>query len=55
VMRGRIMTEAELQRANIAVAWSFAHLMTPEQYDRLCEMTVQSFRELADQEGPYVE
>lgn len=42
-------SEAELQRANIRVAWSFAERLTAEQFTRLCEATVQSWSDEREQ------
>lgn len=35
-----ITSERELQRANVRVAWSFAHRMTADQFDELCRVTL---------------
>ncbi|BFU90123.1 MAG: hypothetical protein NTAFB01_13100 [Nitrospira sp.] len=39
-----ITSEAELHRANIEIAWSFAHRMTPDQFAELCRLTAREFR-----------
>lgn len=39
-----IRSQADLDRANIQVAWSMASKMTSAQYDQLCRVTVESWR-----------
>jgi hypothetical protein len=46
-----IRSQADLDRANIAVAWTFADQMTPEDFDALCRVTVQQWRREADAES----
>jgi hypothetical protein len=40
-----IVSQADLDRANIQVAWSMAHKMTDDQYDQLCRVTVDSWKQ----------
>lgn len=40
----KIQSQADLDRANIQVAWSMAPKMTTEQYDQLCRVTVEQWR-----------
>lgn len=44
----RITTEADLQRANIMVAWSIADRMTPEHLTRLCDLTLKAWADERD-------
>ncbi|MCS6302333.1 MAG: hypothetical protein H8K07_01505 [Nitrospira sp.] len=37
--------ETELQRANLEIAWSFAHRMTSEHFAELCRVTLEHLRE----------
>lgn len=37
----QIMSEAELNRANILMAWSFVDTMTADQFAQLCRVTVE--------------
>jgi|CXWL01.1.fsa_nt_gi hypothetical protein len=39
-----ILSQTDLDRANIQVAWSMAHKMTSDQYDQLCRVTVDQWR-----------
>ena len=39
-----IRSQADLDRANIQVAWSMAPKMTDEQYAQLCRVTVEQWR-----------
>lgn len=41
----RVLSQADLNRANIQVAWSMAHKMTDAQYEQLCRVTVASWRQ----------
>lgn len=34
-----------LHRENVRVAWSFAHRLRADQFDRLCEVTLNLWRE----------
>ncbi len=48
-----IQTEADLRRANVRLAWSFAHRMTDEQFLKLIDVTVEELRaEGASREWP---
>ncbi len=40
-----VLSQADLDRANIRVAWSMASKMTSEQYDELCRVTVDSWKQ----------
>ena len=40
----KIQSQADLDHANIQVAWSMAHKMTSEQYEQLCRVTVEQWR-----------
>lgn len=40
-----IKSQADLDHANIQVAWSMAHKMTTEQYEQLCRVTVESWKQ----------
>jgi hypothetical protein len=42
-MEGMITNEADLHRANIRVAWSFAERMTSEQFEELCRVTLRAW------------
>ena len=39
-----ILSQADLSRANIQVAWSLAATMTSAQYEQLCRVTVAQWR-----------
>ena len=39
-----IKSQADLDHANIQVAWSMADKLTSEQYDQLCRVTVEQWR-----------
>ena len=41
----RVLSQADLNRANIQVAWSMAHKMTDDQYEQLCRVTVASWKQ----------
>lgn len=39
-----LRSQADLDRANIQVAWSFAKTMMPDDFDALCRVTVRQLR-----------
>lgn len=39
-----ILSQADLNRANIQMAWSLASTMTSAQYEQLCRVTVAQWR-----------
>ena len=39
-----MLSQTDLDRANIRVAWSMAATMTSEQYEQLCRVTVAQWR-----------
>lgn len=49
-MNRTITMQQALHRANIQVAWRFAHEMTTEQFHELCRVTAESLHEGAQAE-----
>ena len=45
-----IRSQADLHRANIQTAWSFAWKMKPAQFEELCRVTVEQMRRDAQED-----